>query len=75
MRLRVHCEDWVLGDRGYGVAVGDAFSEVLVLHGVEGSWPLELVTNRTVGVTPLPRWEGLSFGHDAYRLEIGPVTA
>lgn len=72
MRLRVHCAEWVLGDRGYGVAVGDSFSEWLVLHGDEG-WPVELLATYEAFVTPLPKWEGLSLGCDAYRLDIGSV--
>ena len=72
MRLRVHCEEWVLGDRGYGVAVGDSFSEWLVLDDDEGR-TAELRATYEALVTPLKPWEGLALGYHAYRLDIGPV--
>ncbi|WP_202879663.1 hypothetical protein [Serinicoccus kebangsaanensis] len=72
MRLRVHCQEWVLGDRGHGVAVGDPFSEWLVLHGPEG-WPAELSRTYEGLVTPLPPWEGLGLHQHAHRLDIGPA--
>ncbi|WP_299518188.1 hypothetical protein [uncultured Serinicoccus sp.] len=74
MRLRVHCQEWVLGDRGYGVAVGDWFSEWLVLHGEE-NWPAAAQRTYDGVVTPLPEWEGLGLHQHAHRLDIGSAAA
>jgi hypothetical protein len=75
MQLKVHCAEWILGDRGHGFAVGDPFAEWLVLSEEHQAWPAECLTSFEALVTPLPAWEGLPLGFHAHRLDIGPVVA
>ncbi len=75
MHLKVHCVEWRLGDRGHGFAVGDRFSDWLMLSEDPQDWPAECLTTFEALVTPLPAWEGLPVGLHAHRLDIGPVVA
>lgn len=75
MQLTVHCETWVLGDRGHGFAIGDRFFDWLMLSEDPRGWPAECLTTVEALVTPLPAWEGLPMGLHAHRLDIAPVVA
>lgn len=71
-RLTVWCAEWVLGDRGRGFAVGDAFSERLMLE--TGDWAVECRQPLSGVVSAVPGHEGQTSGHHAYRLDAGPAV-